>query len=447
MANNYGYNRRMVSFNDDEPSNTPRQNAARASYRSDYAGYEDAYERNYGRPSSYEDSYERSYGRPSSREDSYAGGYDSPYSHDDASTYRASSYRSSSRGQADSGQRYRSSQRQRQSDERRSAERSSTRQSGYSTRRQESASAGARSRQAPSASRRSMQAGRSRAYSDSAGYGSGYGGSGYGSGSGKGPGSGIGSFLTPQRIIIAVAAIILIILLFNLVTCAVKGGGDSKQSSAASSAATQVTQTSSGAAASSASSASTTPASTEGVEDPWVEGGRFTTGDAELDKMVKQFCDDNSNKDLSASENAFNVYCAVVWGEYIESDDNQEPLGPNWDIEYAKQYITAGGGNCYNFCAFNEYVLKYFGYSDAVAEPCIVLRQSGDYGDHGLVFVTNIENGKRCLCDSAFGSDGWMVDINEYTMQVRNIGQDPSEFNVAPFEGVSEAPWYNGTAA
>ena len=141
------------------------------------------------------------------------------------------------------------------------------------------------------------------------------------------------------------------------------------------------------------------------------------------------------------------MYCAVVWGEYIESDDNQEPLGPNWDIEYAKQYITAGGGNCYNFCAFNEYVLKYFGYSDAVAEPCIVLRQSGDYGDHGLVFVTNIENGKRCLCDSAFGSNGWMVDINEYTMQVRNIGQDPSEFNVAPFEGVSEAPWYNGTAA
>lgn len=423
MADYYGQNRRMVRFNDDEPLNTPRRNASEAVYRS----------------------------TSSNGHSSYGRDYESPYSYDDASAYRdASSYSRSSRSQVDSGQRYRSAQRQRPSEERRSAERTSTRQPGYSARRQGGYSSDGRPRQAASSSRRSAPSRESRGYSRSAGYGgSGYGpgrgsGSGFGSGSDSGSGSGIGGFLTPQRIIIAIAAIVLIVLLFNLVTCAVKGG-DSQQSSSASSAATQVAQASSSAASATASSASTTVASNEGVEDPWVEGGRFTTGDAELDEMVKKFCDDNSSKDLSASENAFNVYCAVVWGEYIESDDNQEPLGPNWDVEYAKQYITAGGGNCYNFCAFNEYVLKYFGYSDATAEPCIVLRQSGDYGDHGLVFVTNIENGKRCLCDSAYGSDGWMVDINEYTMQVRNIGQDPSEFTVAPFEGISEAPWYNGT--
>ncbi|MBQ9043361.1 MAG: hypothetical protein IJ111_11190 [Eggerthellaceae bacterium] len=359
----------------------------------------------------------------------------------DASQYDASRY--SARSRQESGTRYRSGEAPRRSAASdsgyrstvRTANRTTLRQSDYSTRSRSDAPAsanGARSRQA--APRRSAQQRNARSYSGGS-YGN-YGGNG-------------GGFLDgpwPKRIIMAIAAIVIVVLLVNLVTCVARGIGGSQESSASSASASQTIEVSSASAASQ-SSAAATLGPNEGVEDKWVEGGRFTTGDAELDQMVKTFCDDNSNPELSAADNAFNVYCAVVWGEYIEIDENQEPLGPNWDIEYAKQYITEGGGNCYNYCAFNEYVLKYFGYSDATAEPCIVLRQSGDYGDHGLVFVTNIEDGRRCLCDSAFGANGWMLDIDSYTMQVRNIGQDPSEFTVAPFEDISVAPWYNGATS
>lgn len=411
--------------------------SGRQSRYSDYGddGYGDAYDDAYGSPRSRRRS---SYDDPSSRRSRRGGQYGS-YSSGQRSSQRTQyyddgSYSGSSRSRS-SGQYGREAQGRSSASSGRSRAQSQSRTStrGYSSRGQASAYGASRSR----------QAGSSRGYSsrNPQVYAGPYGieGNGYGS-------SGLGGFLdrfgltVPKLIIGIVAVIVIIVLLVTLVRCAagIVSGSDS------STGAQVAVTTTSGESASSSSSAATTLAANEGVEDPWVEGGRFTTGDAELDQMVKTFCDDNSNPDLSAADNAFNVYCAVVWGEYIESDDNQEPLGPNWDIEYAKQYITAGGGNCYNFCAFNEYVLKYFGYSDATAEPCIVLRQSGDYGDHGLVFVTNIEDGRRCLCDSAYGSNGWMVDIDAYTMQVRNIGQDPSEFTVAPFEDISVAPWYDG---
>ena len=407
--------------------------------QSRYSGYDDASGNAYDDGYSSERSRRRSsYDDPQSYRTQRDGQYE-PYSSGQRSSRRAQYYDDGS--YSGSGRTRSSSQYGRESQGRspassgrsRSQSPSSASTRGYSPRGQAGSSGSSRSR----------QGGGSRGYSsrNPQVYAGPYGieGKGYGSG-------GLGGFLDrfgltlPKLIIGIVAVVVIIVLLVTLVRCAagVISGADGSSS------AQVAVTTASSESFSSASSAGTTLAADEGVEDPWVEGGRFTTGDAELDQMVKTFCDENSNPELSAADNAFNVYCAVVWGEYIESDDNQEPLGPNWDIEYAKQYITAGGGNCYNFCAFNEFVLKYFGYSDATAEPCIVLRQSGDYGDHGLVFVTNIEDGRRCLCDSAYGANGWMVDIDSYTMQVRNIGQDPSEFTVAPFEDISVAPWYDG---
>ena len=71
-----------------------------------------------------------------------------------------------------------------------------------------------------------------------------------------------------------------------------------------------------------------------------------------------------------------------------------------------------------------EYVLKYFGYDDAEAEPCVVALQSGAYGDHGLVFVTNRATNSRCIVDDAMGYDGWMLGIDDYDYDIRNIDQN-----------------------
>lgn len=260
--------------------------------------------------------------------------------------------------------------------------------------------------------------------------------------------------ITRNRIIAVAVLVVLVILLVSLVSCIVRGiAGNSEQQAPASQpaapAATTASETSANAEETSAeaslvgdvgSRVSDQTSSAQGVEDPWVESGRFATGDAELDRMIKDFCDANSSSDLPLEENAFNAYCIASWYEFQERDNNQYPTGPNWDIEYAKQAIEEGSVNCYEQAAFGEYVLKYFGYEDAVAMPSFILRQSGEYGDHGLLYVTD-RDGRKCLCDPAFGANGWMLDADIYTVKAMDVGQDPADFQVADFEEVVKAPW------
>ena len=163
------------------------------------------------------------------------------------------------------------------------------------------------------------------------------------------------------------------------------------------------------------------------VQDPWVVGGLFTTGNAKLDQYIKDMCDGHSGRGASAEENAFSVFDYIAGTPYTERVNNQSPWGETWDVEYALQYFEEGNsGNCYNFAAVVEYMLKYFGYADAEAEPCVVSLASGDWGDHGLVFVTNIANGEACLVDAARSAEGWMIGKDAYSYDVRNIAQNPT---------------------
>lgn len=242
--------------------------------------------------------------------------------------------------------------------------------------------------------------------------------------------------------------VVLIVLLFNLVTCVARGiggasgstGSASASAASAAAAATSASASSASASASATSSSASAASSSEGVESPWTASGRFSSGDAELDQIIKSFCDTNTNNELSREDNAFNTYCQAVWSDYIERDNNQEPVGADWDIVYAKQFYNGGGGNCYEMAAFVEYLLKYFGYEDATAVPAHVLRQSGEYGEHGLVYVTDVD-GRKAMCDSSFGADGWLMDADMYTVKVVDVGQDPADFNVADFEEVVKAYW------
>ncbi len=169
---------------------------------------------------------------------------------------------------------------------------------------------------------------------------------------------------------------------------------------------TQSTKASSSASTSSA-------ASSKGVADPWIEGGVFTTGDAELDKYVKDLCDAESSKNASAAENAYKGYIAVAWSNYSATEGNQNPQGNNWTVEYAKRWFAnEKSGNYYEFAAVTQYVLRYFGYTDARAEACLVELENGEWANHGLVFVTDITNGQGKVCDDALGTNGWMLDID-----------------------------------
>ena len=226
-------------------------------------------------------------------------------------------------------------------------------------------------------------------------------------------------------VVAAVALLLVIFVVVNIVSCI--GGAVSGGQTEASSTATEESTTSESASSSESSSASE-QASEQGVVSPWTESGYFSTGDSELDNYIKKMCDDHSTEGETFDKNA---YATFIWlsqdTDYVERAENQSPYGVGWDAEYAKQFFEKNNsGNCFNFVAVAQYMLRYFGYSDAEAQPCVVELESGNWGDHGLVFLTNKVDGKRCLVDVALSSDGWMLDINAYNYDIRNIEQNPT---------------------
>ena len=181
-----------------------------------------------------------------------------------------------------------------------------------------------------------------------------------------------------------------------------------------------------GTASSSSSSKRTTDgatknATTKGVKSPWTESGTFTTGDATLDEEVKEFCDGIATSDMDIDTAALEVYKGVSWSKYVERDDAQHPSGKNWRIQFARQYYENGcSGNCYEFAPFLGYCLQYLGFEDAHGEAVFIELKSGDWGDHGLVFVTNTD-GRSCLCDTSLGTNGWMLDDTSYNYEIQDL--------------------------
>ena len=171
----------------------------------------------------------------------------------------------------------------------------------------------------------------------------------------------------------------------------------------------------------SATSAPATTASTEGVDSPWITNGKFSTGDATLDAEVKQFCDGIVDTSMPLDTALLEVYKGVAWADYVERAEAQHPSGADWRIRFARQfYENDCSGNCYEFAPFLAYCLRYMGLSDAIAEGCLIEQQSGGWGDHGIVFVTNTD-GRKCLCDTARGTNGWMLDATSYNLTIQDF--------------------------
>lgn len=160
-----------------------------------------------------------------------------------------------------------------------------------------------------------------------------------------------------------------------------------------------------------------TPATT-GVKSPWLDGTTWTSGDSALDEDVKGFCDDKANTTMAFEDAAMEVYKGIAWSDYVERDTAQHPSGKDWRLQYAKQYYDNGcSGNCYEFSAFLSYCMQYMGYPDAKVEGAEIELQSGNWGDHALVFLTNTD-GSKCLLDTARGVDGWMLPETAYNMKI-----------------------------
>ncbi|MBR3328287.1 MAG: hypothetical protein IKG22_13290 [Atopobiaceae bacterium] len=244
---------------------------------------------------------------------------------------------------------------------------------------------------------------------------------------------------------VAIVAFLCGCLLATLVTCSVmraqvegaRAEAAAAQSEAANRAVQTVTDqhsatsaTSTNATASNATASNATAANTNatnatstgaGVEDPWLTQGTFTTGDETLDQEVKAFCDERVTTAMNVDTAALEVYKAIAWAEYVERDDAQHPAGKDWRIEYARKYYEHDcSGNCYEFAAFLMYCLRYLGYQDATAQGVAIELQSGSWGDHGLVYVTNTD-GRKCLCDTSRGVDGWMLDDTVYNVEIQDF--------------------------
>lgn len=176
----------------------------------------------------------------------------------------------------------------------------------------------------------------------------------------------------------------------------------------------------------------------KGVEDPWTETLLYTSGNADLDQQVKDFCDALSKNKDSAEKNAQAVYDVIVQSEYEPRTVDEMPTGSDWTLGAAHHYFAAakpkegegGKGDYYEFAAVAAYCLRYFGFEDAIAAPVVSSSMGGGIGS-ALVFVTDSKGNKR-VCDPYYNVNGWMLEQSAYkNVVVEDIGQD-----LEPFESM-----------
>ncbi|MBQ6523411.1 MAG: arylamine N-acetyltransferase, partial [Atopobiaceae bacterium] len=92
-----------------------------------------------------------------------------------------------------------------------------------------------------------------------------------------------------------------------------------------------------------------------------------------------------------------------------------------WSLPIMSKYYEHDcTGNCYEYATFLSFCLQYMGYDEAIAQACIIEKESGDWGDHGLVFVTNTD-GSKCMCDTSYGVNGWMIPAGSYNVQIKDV--------------------------
>ncbi len=141
------------------------------------------------------------------------------------------------------------------------------------------------------------------------------------------------------------------------------------------------------------------------------EMGRYTSGDAELDRMVEEIISAQTDERMTQAQKLYACHC-YVRDSYTYLGRNA-PL-PNtiqtmpWEdaVAFAKKMYETGKGDCYNFCAAFYFLAKRLGYdATAVVGHCVYVHWGTAAYPHGWVeipfdgeiyiFDAEIENNNR----------------------------------------------------
>jgi hypothetical protein len=148
--------------------------------------------------------------------------------------------------------------------------------------------------------------------------------------------------------------------------------------------------------------------------------GRFTSGDAELDKLVadilKTMIAENPEKDRYELLYQAHVYCRDSF-KYLRRYVDNPAFGANgWEIENATVMFTTGRGNCYNYAAAFWALARALGYdARAVSGTC-----TGTHQPHGWCFIEF--DGKDYIFDCE-----WEMAYHERGVFDKNMFKVPQE--------------------
>ena len=148
--------------------------------------------------------------------------------------------------------------------------------------------------------------------------------------------------------------------------------------------------------------------------------GRFTSGDAALDKLVadilKTMIAENPDKDRYELLYQAHLYCRDSF-KYLRRYVDNPAFGTNgWEIENATVMFTTGRGNCYNYAASFWALARALGYdARAVSGTC-----TGTNQPHGWCFIEF--DGKDYIFDCE-----WEMAYRERGVFNKNMFKVPKE--------------------
>ena len=151
--------------------------------------------------------------------------------------------------------------------------------------------------------------------------------------------------------------------------------------------------------------------------------GHYTSGDADVDVMVKQVLTAATNDSMTREEKLKAAFLYVRDGFFYRRNNFYEVGETGWELEEARTMLTKGKGNCYNYTATFCMIARQLGY-DASAISGLV---GDDYQQHGWVEIP--------------AEDGSEILIYDTTLESSYVAEDP-KWHLAFFAlSYNDVPW------
>lgn len=131
--------------------------------------------------------------------------------------------------------------------------------------------------------------------------------------------------------------------------------------------------------------------------------GRYTSGDAELDRYVEEILQKETKADMTQEEKLYACNCVIRAFSYLgrnEAYPNTVKTMPYADaVEFAKKIFATGKGDCYNYAAAYYFCAKRLGLdATAVIGRCAYVRWGPEPYPHAWLEIPM--DGGTCLFDA-----------------------------------------------